>query len=352
MENLKYQNFTDINLDDPFFVSLKEDYKEFSSWFIKKSENQEKAYVLYDDINNIEGFMYLKVENGYVNDISPILPKGVHLKIGTFKFDSAGTRRGERFLKKVFDHAIESGVVDIYVTVFSKHEYLMRLFSRYGFIIHGSKESANGTENVLIRNLQIDKHDILKNYPKFNIRQNSKYIFSIHPEYHTRMLPDSILDNEDHSLIEDVSHTNSIHKIYLCNMPGVMSFRAGDVLVTYRTSDGKGPAKYRSVITSICVVEEYKNINDFTTLQSFLSYSSSYSVFSVGELTGFYHKKNYPHIIKFTYNTAIKKRVIRDVLIRSVGLRESDYWGVMKLTDEQFSHMLSLGEVNERVIIN
>ncbi|WP_202880431.1 hypothetical protein [Mannheimia pernigra] len=36
MENLIYTKFKNINLDDPFFDSLKEDYKEFTDWFNKK----------------------------------------------------------------------------------------------------------------------------------------------------------------------------------------------------------------------------------------------------------------------------------------------------------------------------
>lgn len=65
----------------------------------KKAREGESAYVLYDDKHKIEGFMYLK-ENDDANDINPALPPGRHLKIGTFKFESKGTLRGQRFLKK------------------------------------------------------------------------------------------------------------------------------------------------------------------------------------------------------------------------------------------------------------
>lgn len=36
MDNLKIQRFADINLEDAFFKTLKEDYEEFSDWFKKK----------------------------------------------------------------------------------------------------------------------------------------------------------------------------------------------------------------------------------------------------------------------------------------------------------------------------
>ena len=33
MENLQYKRFADVNLNDPFFDSLKASYREFSDWF-------------------------------------------------------------------------------------------------------------------------------------------------------------------------------------------------------------------------------------------------------------------------------------------------------------------------------
>ena len=43
MDNLKYLRFSEINLSDPFFDSLKQDYEEFPSWFLRKAN--ERAYV-------------------------------------------------------------------------------------------------------------------------------------------------------------------------------------------------------------------------------------------------------------------------------------------------------------------
>ena len=39
MNELKYTKFKDINIDDPFFDSLKQDYAEFTHWFAKKGKN-------------------------------------------------------------------------------------------------------------------------------------------------------------------------------------------------------------------------------------------------------------------------------------------------------------------------
>ena len=40
---LEYLKFKNINLNDPFFDSLKSDYAEFSDWFEKKSENKKTS---------------------------------------------------------------------------------------------------------------------------------------------------------------------------------------------------------------------------------------------------------------------------------------------------------------------
>lgn len=352
MDNLVYQRFDSFNHTDTFFDTLKRDYKEFPVWLHKKSQTGDSAYVLYNEEPSIDGFMYLKIENGVVDDIEPTLPQGKHLKIGTFKFNSKGSLRGQRFIKKALDYAVRENADDIYVTVFETHDYLIRLFERYGFILHGRKETPNGVELVYVRVMKVYNHDVLRDYPYISTASNNKFLLSILPEHHTKLFPDSILNNESSDIVEDVSHTNSIHKIYLCAMRGIMEAKIGDLLVIYRTTDIPGRAVYRAVATSICVVEEIRNINEFISREEFLAYCSRFSVFSRADLIHFYNTKKYPFIIRFTYNIALPKRPIRGTLINEVGLDSGAYWGVMKLTDSQFEHILNLGEVDESLIVN
>lgn len=348
--NLEYLQFKDINLDDPFFDSLKDDYKEFRAWFARKAED--KAYVFRGDSLGIDGFLYLKNEEDEVSDVEPPLPAAPRIKVGTLKINPHGTRLGERFLKKIFDHAVDAGVNEIYVTVFDKHAKLVELFERYGFVQRGIKTSPNGTELVLIRTLSDFGDDILSRYPAINIAGASTYLLSLYPRWHTRLLPDSILLNEDTRIVEDISHTNSIHKVYLTNMRGVENLRRGDVLVIYRTKDGQGPARFRSVATSLCVVEEFKDISDFSSYEEFLAYCRPHSVFTEQELSELWQRKNYPKIIRFTYNIAFGRRPNRGLLIDEVGLSEDAYWGFMRLTSDQLKHIVSLGEVNESLVVD
>ncbi|CAB5713995.1 Uncharacterised protein [Aeromonas hydrophila] len=353
MDNLIYQRFDQFNHQDPFFDSLKERYSEFSSWLLKKAYAGDSAYVLYDsETHKIDGFMYLKMETEIVSDVSPMLPFGRHLKIGTFKFYSMGTLRGQRFIKKIFDYAIKENADDIYVTVFEEHDYLIKLFERYGFICHGQKVTHNGIELVYVRRLREPQNDALLDYPYISVENNRKFLLSIYPEFHTKLFPDSILNNESADIVEDVSYTNSIHKIYICAMQGVMQTKRGDILVIYRTSDIPRAARFRAVATSICVVEEVRNIHEFSSIDEFLTYCERFSVFTKDELIRIYAQKKYPYIIRFTYNIALPRRPTRGTLLDNVGLNEQDYWGFMELTDAQFKKILELGEVNESFVIN
>lgn len=60
MNTLVYTQFSKINLNDPFFNSLKSDYKEFSQWFNQKQERGEGAFIFLNDQGLLDGLLYLK----------------------------------------------------------------------------------------------------------------------------------------------------------------------------------------------------------------------------------------------------------------------------------------------------
>jgi hypothetical protein len=342
--------FKDIDINDPFFDSLKENYSEFPSWFAKKAE--ESAYVFKNEYHRIDGFLYLKVENGPVDDVQPALPRAARLKVGTLKINAHGTKLGERFIKKIFDHAIYNEVSEIYLTVFSEHAPLISLIERYGFLEHGKKITANGTEIVYVREIYRPHNDVLRNYPIVKLAGHSIFLLALKPEWHTRLLPDSILRTESGEVVRDVSHTNSIHKVYLTAMRGIETLKRGDVLLIYRTTDGLGAAHYRSVATSIGVVEDYRNIDSFSSREEFMNYCRPRSVFTETELSSFWTTKRFPHVFRFTYNIALRRRVTRATLIEEIGLDPNAYWGFLRLTHKQFTDITQKGLINESLVIN
>ncbi|WP_081053668.1 N-acetyltransferase [Burkholderia territorii] len=350
MTNLTYKKFSDIDLDDFFFDSLKGDYKEFPDWFAKKAAAGERAYIMRR--GGIQGFLYLKIEDGPITDVVPNLPKGRHLKIGTLKINAHGTRLGQRFVKKVFDHALAEKADDAYVTVFAKHEHLLAILKAYGFKEYAEKKGKNGTELVLVKNFRAADGDILLDYPRIAVDGVDAYLLAIYPEYHTKFLPDSKLKNESFDIVQDVSHANSIHKIYISGVASTGKLKRGDLLVMYRTTDIDGKAYYRSVATSIGVVEEVKKIGSFSSKTAFLKYVRPYSVFSPDELDVKFDKKRHI-VIKFTYNVALSKRLIRKRLLEEVGLPGNGRrWDFLKLTKLQFEEILNLGQVNESYLID
>ncbi len=98
MKNLKYEKFQNIDIHEEFFSSLKEDYSEFETWFDKKSGDDAEAYVFFNSRQRLDGFLYLKREDQVDPAISPSLPIGISIKIGTLKINAHGTKLGERFI--------------------------------------------------------------------------------------------------------------------------------------------------------------------------------------------------------------------------------------------------------------
>lgn len=348
-KNLSYKSFSQIDLTDTFFDSLKQDYAKFEIWFNKKQNNM--AYVHYNEHNKLDGFLYVKIEDKAVEDTDPIILGDKIAKIGTFKINPHGTRLGERFIKSALDYAIKEKASLCYVTIFEKHVSLVEMLKKYGFSYFGIKLTSDGEEMVLVKDLRVVTGDIYLDYPLVNIRGKRKFLLSIYPIYHSVMFPDSILNNEKTSIFEDVPHTNSIHKMYVCRMFGVEQLRYGDILVVYRTSEPGHSAEYSSVVTSICVVESVKRQNEFNSFEDFYDYACTYSVFDKKDLKHWYEMNNCC-IIKMTYNIALGKRINRHNLIENLEFVRTAYWGFMRISDEQFKQIVEVGEVNEGVIIN
>ena len=354
--DLQVQRFSDIDLNDSFFDSLRASYPEFNEWYNKKAAAGATAYCYYVD-NELKDFLYLKIEEEELSDLTPALPAKKRLKVGTFKVDNEDrhTTRGERFMKKIMDMAIAENVDEIYVTMFPTEELqgLIRMFEKFGFSHIADKPHEGGNaEYVLIKDMTTHVDDFKLDYPFVKKASSNKYVLSIVPEFHTHLFPDSILKNEKkYDLIQDVSETNSIYKIYLCWMQDTRNLKAGDKLIIYRTSDEEGKAYYRSVCTSVCTVCEVKTYRDFENEEEFIKYTNRYSVFKEHELRRWYKNKNYFIVIKMVYNIAFTKKVINMVMKEQVGLKPK-YWGFFKLTDAQFDKLLELGEIDERYIID
>ena len=346
VKNMQHLTFREVDLKDVFFDSLKNDYPEFEEWFRNRPDKD--AYVQYDDNGKIIGFLCLKMENYEVDDVTPSIIAKKILKISTFKIDARGTRMGEQFVKIITDYAVNEDVDVCYVTIFEKHEHLIRLVEKYGFDFYGIKEKNGKRENVYVKDMRKWYNDLDKDYPRINLEGKRKYMLSIYPAYHSIMFPDSILTTENKNIIKDVSYTNSIYKIYVCSMKDVDTLKQGDILVLYRTADFGKSAEYSSVATSVCVVESVKKQNEFNSFEEFYEYACKYSVFEKADLKKWYDKGSCV-AIKMTYNMALKKRIVRHDLIEDIGIDRDAYWGFLRLSDEQFWGIVENGKINYNI---
>ena len=131
---IEFVAFSELNIDDDFFHSLIDDYEGFKDWFMRKSVQGEKAYVLRTPI--LSGFLYLKYETEEDNSIYPPFCKKRRLKIGTFKIDAHGTVLGERFIGITLNKMIKDGFDETYVTIFDKQNRLISLFEKFDSMQH------------------------------------------------------------------------------------------------------------------------------------------------------------------------------------------------------------------------
>lgn len=308
---VRKQYFGEVDIENPFFDSLKDSYAGFSEWFAKKSN--EEAYICYSDNKQIQGFLYLKtegIEEDY-HDIKPTFKPGKRLKIGTFKVDSTGFRLGERFVKIIFDNAIERGVDEVYVTLFDDRPDLVALkdlLERWGFFEYGVKESHGNQEQVLVKRMKEYNHDfsIKQNFPNVNYN-TAKRILPIYPQFHTNLLPDSQLKTENEvDFIGNVAHRYALQKVYVTW--GMKSdVRVGDIILFYRVGE-QGRKAYTSVLTTVGVIDEF--VSGFKDKSQFMDYCENRSVFSKEELDCFWEKHRYNIcVLKFIYINSLVTKI-------------------------------------------
>lgn len=351
--------FGEINLNDSFFDSFKEDYTGFDKWFLKKSD--EIAYVTINK-GNILSFLFIKVEDKDENysDLTPIFTPKRRLKIGTFKVISNGVRLGERFMKIIFDNAIRYKVDEIYVTIFDQREEQKRLISLledWGFVFFGTKITNNGKELVYVRDFSpsFNKDNPKLTFPYFSKNTNI-FMIPIYPDYHTELLPDSILTTESpYDFVENEPHRNAISKVYICRSIE-KNIKKGDIIVFYRTAASGRSAYYTSVITTIAIAEG--KITDIADENDFILKCRKRSIFSDNELKEYWNwKPNFrPFIINFLYTHSFPtgKRINRQRLLDLEILTgaENEIRGLKRITKEQFELILKETDTNESIIIN
>lgn len=351
---VKKAKFGEINLHDEFFNSFKTDYIEFERWFNRKAENE--SYVcLMDGI--VKAFLYLKVEDKTENysNITPPFTAKRRLKIGTFKVESTGYKLGERFLKVIFDNAKLYRVDEIYVTIFAKREEqkrLVYLLSDWGFKYWGEKTTENGIEHVYTRDFSpiVNRQKPKYSYP-FVLSKSNKFIVPIYPDYHTDLLPDSILNNESPSnFTENEPYRNAIQKVYISRSIK-RDLKSGDIIIFYRTG-----GYHKSVVTTLAIVENVIQSEQIRDEKHFLQLCRKRSVFSNEDLIAHWNRnpRNRPFIVNFLDVYSLPKRLNMSKLIELgvIANVESAPRGFELISDEQFQAIINESHSETNFIVD
>lgn len=349
------KHFGEIDVSDPFFDSFRRDYAEFNKWFARKSD--EHAYVCLSEKNAVVAFLYLKREqrgSEDYSDIEPAFPRKDRLKIGTLKVASNGVKLGERFLKIVFDQALRFRVEEIYATLYRRseaHDRLAGQLQEWGFVQYGHKRSASGHEEVFVRDFS-PRADVANPRLTFPYVSSSsrKFIAAIYPQYHTELLPDSILKTERRErFVDDKPHRNALSKVFI-SRSFERGLRSGDAVVFYRTKDA-GPAFYTSVATTIGIVEDV--IGQIRSLQEFIAHCRKRSIFSDEDLEKHWNHnpRARPFVLNFLYAYSLPRRPNLKALIEN-GVIEAAPRGIDQISNENFMTLMRLGNADTRFIVD
>lgn len=348
--SVQQKYFGDLDLKDEFFDSLKEDYPGFVNWFRKKANDP--AYVTINKENGkILSFLFLKIENKdeIYSDFQPVFYPKKRLKVGTFKVVSNGVRLGERFLKIIFDNALANRVEEIYVTIFDKRDEqkrLILLLEEWGFQLWGKRNE----ELIYVRNFEksFNSERPKITYPFLKPEKNL-FLVPIYPEYHTELMPDSILHTESkEDFLDDEPHRNAISKDYI-SRSWERTINPGDIIVFYRTG-----GFYKSVVTTLGIVESA--FFKFEGEEDFIRKCRQRSVFTDSKLKEHwnFNPRSRPFLINFLYVYSFPHRINLKELIELEVIKDIDDAprGFKKISIEQFFKIIKATKTNESFIIN
>lgn len=262
-----------INVDDPFFDSLKADYPPFERWFSDGARSGRRAWVVNGPSGSIAGLCILK---GLDDAIGVGSSPG---KVSTLKVadEFKGSRYGELLLKTVFLAAHQRHDV-IWLTVFEKHAALIALLKTFGFEKH---DEDNGEHRYVKRFVpeigtadslgSLDSH-IRYGPPHLKVVPDQTFIVPIRPEFHISLFPDA--PGQQQTLAGPRPHGNALRKAYLCRA-NLRAAEPGATLLFYRSVD-------EHALTAAGTLEATLVSRDPTEIVQFVG---SRTVYSTEEIT-------------------------------------------------------------------
>lgn len=309
---LEKVKFGTLSLSDRFFKTFIDEYAPYYfTWFEKKANDF--VYVAKDTEGGLHALLKLKEETITENEreIKPSLPAGKYLKISSLKVDYTGQKLGERFLRIIFDEAVEKKVDYIYYTIYgnsNQRKRLIGMLSKWGFRKWGTKVTGEQVYLKLLRR-ELCPEPILQ-YP-FQNRECKTYLIAIEGNFSDLLVPPT----EDRSHFYDFEpFKNAIRKLLILDSRNVQ-VKTGDCLLFYRK--GKNDAK--SFITAAGVVDGL--YTSFVNEDHFIRRCQKRSILPHQALHEYWLKyEGKPVIVDFMHNYSFTIGEIRKEKIVSAGI--------------------------------
>ena len=340
---LKYVPVHNLDINDPIFTSLREEYPDFIDWWEKISREGRKAWVYFKG-NRLGAILIYKIEDEAIAS-NPPLPKKRRLKISSFKVTYTGYKIGELFIKISTMFAINNNTDELYLTHFTKpDDYLVELIEKFGFY----KVAEKNKEEIFIKKIVPDEKtkDPLeissKFYPSFyDGARVGKFIVPIRPEYHNRLFTDyqprqtTLQEFEGELIIEG----NTIKKAYLSHSR-ITKMSEGDILLFYRSVDERR-------ITSLGVIERvYHDIRNPDEIIRYVGKRSVYTKKEIDEIA-----KKPTKVILFKQNFHLRNPLALDYL-KTNSILYGAPQSIVRIPHEKYLLIKQGGGINERFTVN
>ena len=281
-----------IDTNDEFFDSLKEDYPGFEEWFKDKCVSSHRPCWVIRIDGKLAGLVIRKPEK--LEEADCVTRADRILKISTFKLSSEyqGEKFGEQLLKQILWWSRSNDIEVVYLTAFDKQKVLIGLLEMYGFLKTRTLDDGQWVlEKVLKNDILSDtlyQQDPVsfnrKIYPAYYDEPESrKFVVPIQPRYYRILFPEAYSEIQL-SLFEgsasDMSRTpgNTIRKTYICRAP-TTKLEPGSVILFYTTKDE------RCLQTqSICTVGVVEWVTEASTLDELMMLTTRRSAYTRKQL--------------------------------------------------------------------
>lgn len=215
-----------------------------------------------------------------------------------------GNRLGEGAIGIALWNWLESDDEEIYVTVFDKHQKLIEMLKKFGFVFGGYNIRKEG---VYLRSKKnIDFSTPYSSFPFIDKNQNEFSVLPIDAKWHDRLFPYSELKNTKQET-EEFSAANGMTKTYICFAWKTPIYKPNQPIMIYRKYEGDKGKTYKSVVTSYGTVVKFETIKkDSISYKSFEEYKhivGNKSVFTEKEIESFYSSKNL-YVLELVYDHA------------------------------------------------